>query len=133
MLLKPFLLKDENGSAQLRRLPQFDGISFRIVQASEAPVRIRLRVYLHLDSCCLQLRHHLRRVPVLQHAVRAHVLVNFAKMRFQLWRTASAVQILVPETNLPLQLFLRAVGYKATRVVRECFDSEDAYLMERQH
>jgi ribosomal protein S18 acetylase RimI-like enzyme len=50
-----------------------------------------------------------------------------------LWRTASAVQILVPETNLPLQLFLRSVGYKATRVVRECFDTEDAYLMERQH
>jgi ribosomal protein S18 acetylase RimI-like enzyme len=50
-----------------------------------------------------------------------------------LWRTASAVQILVPETNLPLQLFLRAVGYKATRVLRECFDAEDAYLMERQH
>jgi ribosomal protein S18 acetylase RimI-like enzyme len=50
-----------------------------------------------------------------------------------LWRTACSVQILVPETNLPLQLFLRAVGYKAIRVVRECFDAEDAYLMERQH
>ena len=49
-----------------------------------------------------------------------------------LWRTACSVQILVPESNLPLQLFLRAVGYKATRVVRECFEAEDAYLMERQ-
>ena len=49
------------------------------------------------------------------------------------WRAASSVQILVPETNLPLQLFLRAVGYKAIRVVRDCFDGEDAYLMERQH
>jgi ribosomal protein S18 acetylase RimI-like enzyme len=49
-----------------------------------------------------------------------------------LWRTAGCVQILVPETNLHLQLFLRAVGYKATRIIRECFDSEDAYLMERQ-
>ena len=50
-----------------------------------------------------------------------------------LWRTAGSVQILVPETNLALQLFLRSVGYKAVRVVRECFDSEDAYLMERHH
>jgi ribosomal protein S18 acetylase RimI-like enzyme len=49
-----------------------------------------------------------------------------------LWRTACSVQILVPESNLPLQLFLRAVGYKAIRVVRECFEAEDAYLMERQ-
>ena len=50
-----------------------------------------------------------------------------------LWRTAGCIQILVPETNLSLQLFLRAVGYKAIRIVRECFDAEDAYLMERQH
>lgn len=50
-----------------------------------------------------------------------------------LWRTAGCIQILVPETNLALQLFLRSVGYKAIRVVRECFDAEDAYLMERQH
>lgn len=49
-----------------------------------------------------------------------------------LWRTASSVQVLVPETNLPLQLFFRAIGYKATRVVRDCFEGEDAYLMERQ-
>jgi ribosomal protein S18 acetylase RimI-like enzyme len=49
------------------------------------------------------------------------------------WRAAPSIQMLVPETNLPLQLFLRAVGYKAICVVRECFDSEDAYLMERQH
>jgi ribosomal protein S18 acetylase RimI-like enzyme len=49
-----------------------------------------------------------------------------------LWRTARSVQILVPETNLTLQLFLRAVGYKATRVVRDGFETEDAYLMERQ-
>ena len=48
-----------------------------------------------------------------------------------LWRTARSIHILVPESNLPLQLFLRAVGFKATRVVRECFDNEDAYLMER--
>lgn len=48
-----------------------------------------------------------------------------------LWRTANSVQILVPETNLPLQLFLRAVGYRAIRVVRDGFETEDAYLMER--
>jgi ribosomal-protein-alanine N-acetyltransferase len=49
-----------------------------------------------------------------------------------LWRTACSVQVLVPETNLPLQLFFRAVGYKAIRVVRDCFEAEDAYQMERQ-
>ena len=33
------------------RLPQFNRISFRVVQAGEAAVAIRLRVKLDLDSC----------------------------------------------------------------------------------
>jgi ribosomal protein S18 acetylase RimI-like enzyme len=37
----------------------------------------------------------------------------------------------VPESNLPAQLLLRSVGYRATEVLRRHFGNEDAYLMER--
>src|SRR5215472_5738128 len=37
-------------SAELCRLPQLDGISLRVMQTSEAPVGIRLRVNLNLNS-----------------------------------------------------------------------------------
>jgi [ribosomal protein S18]-alanine N-acetyltransferase len=39
----------------------------------------------------------------------------------------------VPESNLPVQLFLRALGYKASRVLRGYYGEEDAYVMERRH
>src|SRR5262249_20153286 len=39
---------------------------------------------------------------------------------------------MVPETNLAAQLLLRSVGFRALRVLRDHFDSEDAYLMERR-
>jgi ribosomal protein S18 acetylase RimI-like enzyme len=42
------------------------------------------------------------------------------------------IQTSVPESNLPVQLFLRAVGYKATRVLRGLYGDEDGYLMERR-
>jgi ribosomal-protein-alanine N-acetyltransferase len=42
------------------------------------------------------------------------------------------VQATVPESNLPVQLLLRSTGYKAVKVVREFFDTEDGYRMERQ-
>jgi ribosomal protein S18 acetylase RimI-like enzyme len=42
-----------------------------------------------------------------------------------------AVHALVPETNLGMQLFLRHEGYRATRVLRDYYGGEDAYLMER--
>src|SRR5215470_11571229 len=46
-------------SAELGRLPQFDGISLRVMQTSEAPnVGIGFRVF-DLDSCRSQLGHHL--------------------------------------------------------------------------
>jgi ribosomal protein S18 acetylase RimI-like enzyme len=41
------------------------------------------------------------------------------------------IQVAVPETMLPVQLLLRAGGFKAVRVLRQHFISEDAYLMER--
>lgn len=42
------------------------------------------------------------------------------------------IQATVPETNLPVQMFLRAAGYKALRVLRGHFDGADAYVMERR-
>lgn len=41
------------------------------------------------------------------------------------------ISILVPETNLALQLLLRGAGFRAVRVLRRYFDEEDAYLMEK--
>lgn len=41
------------------------------------------------------------------------------------------IQAIVPETNLPLQCLLRDAGYRAVRVLRDYFDGEDGYLMER--
>jgi ribosomal protein S18 acetylase RimI-like enzyme len=43
------------------------------------------------------------------------------------------IQATVPETNLPVQLFLRDAGYKAVRVVPGCFGSEDGYVMQRSN
>jgi len=42
------------------------------------------------------------------------------------------IQALVPETNLPVQLFLKRARCKAVRVLRSYYREEDAYLMERQ-
>lgn len=40
------------------------------------------------------------------------------------------VQAAVPETNLSMQLLLRAAGFKAVKVLRGYYAEEDAYLME---
>jgi ribosomal protein S18 acetylase RimI-like enzyme len=37
------------------------------------------------------------------------------------------IEIVVPESNLPTQLFLRQVGYRATQVLRGQYESEDGY------
>jgi ribosomal protein S18 acetylase RimI-like enzyme len=42
------------------------------------------------------------------------------------------IRAAVPETNLPIQLLLRSTGYRAKRVLRDFYCSEDAYLMEWQ-
>jgi ribosomal protein S18 acetylase RimI-like enzyme len=42
------------------------------------------------------------------------------------------IRATVPESNLPAQLLLRGAGYKAIRIVRSHYGSEDGYLMERQ-
>jgi ribosomal-protein-alanine N-acetyltransferase len=40
------------------------------------------------------------------------------------------IRAAVPESNLPVQLLLRSLGYKAMRVLRGYYGSEDAYQME---
>jgi ribosomal protein S18 acetylase RimI-like enzyme len=42
------------------------------------------------------------------------------------------IEAAVPETNLPAQLLLRSAGYRATRVLRGFYGTQDAYLMERR-
>jgi ribosomal protein S18 acetylase RimI-like enzyme len=41
------------------------------------------------------------------------------------------IQALVPETNLPVQLFLKKAQCQATQVLRSYYHEEDAYMMER--
>lgn len=41
------------------------------------------------------------------------------------------IQAMVPETNLPVQLFLKRSQCKAIRVMRSYYHEEDAFLMER--
>lgn len=43
-----------------------------------------------------------------------------------------SIRATVPEANLAVQLFLRAVGYKAVRVLRGYYGEEDAFVMERR-
>src|SRR5438552_5205579 len=46
------------GGAICGRLPQLNRVAFRIVEASETAIRIRLRVYRDLDSGGAELRNH---------------------------------------------------------------------------
>ena len=47
----------------------------------------------------------------------------------------SRITLEVRETNLPAQLFFRAMGFRAVSVLREYYDDtpEDAYLMQFRH
>jgi ribosomal protein S18 acetylase RimI-like enzyme len=45
-------------------------------------------------------------------------------------RMGSPIRIVVPETHLAVQLFLRGAGYVALRVLHDYFSGEDGYLME---
>jgi ribosomal protein S18 acetylase RimI-like enzyme len=42
------------------------------------------------------------------------------------------IQATVPESNLSVQCLLREGGYRAVRIFRGYYDSEDGYLMERK-
>ena len=46
-----------------RRLPQFDRISFRVVQTRKPAVGIRPRINLDRNSCCLELGCHFVEIP----------------------------------------------------------------------
>jgi ribosomal protein S18 acetylase RimI-like enzyme len=47
----------------------------------------------------------------------------------ELRHTGDDVHLVVPESNLPAQRFLREAAYRATQVLRGYFGSEDGYLM----
>lgn len=42
------------------------------------------------------------------------------------------IRAVVPEANLPVQLFLRSMGFKAVQVLRGHYGDRDAYVMERR-
>ena len=50
----------------------------------------------------------------------------------ELRRRGDPIRVVVPETKLGAQLFLRQAGYRALRVLHDYFGNEDGYLMERQ-
>lgn len=46
------------GRVAALRLPQFNGISFRIVQSREPTIWVTLGIHLHCNCGCAQLGHH---------------------------------------------------------------------------
>jgi ribosomal-protein-alanine N-acetyltransferase len=50
----------------------------------------------------------------------------------KLRRPGDCIVAQVPETNLAVQLLLRELGFTAVGVLRDHFEDEDAYLMERR-
>jgi ribosomal protein S18 acetylase RimI-like enzyme len=54
------------------------------------------------------------------------------RLERELRQPDDCLQAAVPETNLPVQLFLRSLGWRALGVYRGHYGSEDAYLMERR-
>jgi len=69
--------------------------------------------------------------PVWQRSGLGRALL--AKLNQALQHPRDRIQTTVPESNLRAQLLLRSAGYKAIRVLRAFFDTEDGYLMERSH
>src|ERR1700728_4244457 len=65
------------------RLPQFDRISLRVMQAGEPAVGISLRVNLDLDSRSLQLGRHFVEIPhsKVQHPNLLGIAEIFARLR----------------------------------------------------
>jgi [ribosomal protein S18]-alanine N-acetyltransferase len=55
----------------------------------------------------------------------------FLKLADRLRAPGDSLQATVPESNLALQLCLRAAGFKAVRVLRGHFVNEDGYVMRR--
>jgi ribosomal-protein-alanine N-acetyltransferase len=62
-----------------------------------------------------------------------HVGTNLLEsLNKQLRQPGDCIRVIVPETNLPLQLCLRGAGYRAIQVLHKHYGDEDAYLMERR-
>ena len=73
---------------------------------------------------------HLAVTPEWQRNGIGRVLVQ--RFEDRLIHPGDSIQATVPESNLPVQLFLRRVGYQAVRVLRGYYGEEDAYVMERR-
>jgi ribosomal-protein-alanine N-acetyltransferase len=63
---------------------------------------------------------------------RGIALALLNRLAQKLRQASDGIQATVPESNLAAQLVLRKAGYKAMRVLRGYYGSEDAYLMERR-
>ncbi|SRR5579885_30397 len=53
------------------------------------------------------------------------------KLARKLCHPGDCLHATVPESNLPAQLLLRSAGFRATRILRGYYETEDGYLMER--
>src|SRR5436190_15547278 len=67
-----------SGSASSLRFPEFDGVSFRIVQAGEAAVRIPLGIELHFNFHRAKLGEH--RVEIAHAKVNHPLLLRIAEI-----------------------------------------------------
>lgn len=57
-------------------------------------------------------------------------LIEYLKNKVKLGNRPNRITLEISETNLVGQLFLKSLGFKATRVLHEHYDSQDAYHME---
>jgi ribosomal protein S18 acetylase RimI-like enzyme len=75
------------------------------------------------------------RVDLLELSVNEHAgdveRTLLEHLHLELRRAPAGVRIVVPETNLTAQLYLRDAWYRATRVLPGYCGSEDGYLMVR--
>lgn len=67
--------------------------------------------------------------PEWQHRGAGKALIS--SLDSKLNKTYERISAIVPESNLTMLYLLRSCGYKAVRVLREWFDSEDAYVMQK--
>jgi ribosomal protein S18 acetylase RimI-like enzyme len=109
------------------------------VRQMEAPLPSRLAAL--RSFLCRLLSRHLP-IPVCVNLVDLMVCGEWSRSQAEqalleqldreLRRRGNPIRVVVPETKLGAQLFLRRTGYRALRVLHDYFGNEDGYLMERQ-
>jgi ribosomal protein S18 acetylase RimI-like enzyme len=94
-----------------------------------SPAGAALTSTLPRRALCLNLMHLAVASDWLRRGVGTTLIRHLHR---HLRKPEDCIRAVVPETNLPVQLMLRSMGFRATRVLRGFFNREDAYQMERR-